>query len=135
MCKRHENTRCSDGVRGGLFLKNSRAITISFKVVASKDYDNYWVAEIAIPLKSLRFDPNQKHWGINFSRIDAKHNEYSPWTKVPTNFKSYDLGYTGVLHFPSSPPKNSSNIIFQPYITGNGNEVYRDWETDRKSVV
>ena len=89
---------------------------------ATKDYGNYWVAEIAIPLKSLRFDPNQKHWGINFLRIDAKHNEYSPWTKVPTNFKSYDLGYTGVLHFPSSPPKNSSNIIFQPYITGNGNE-------------
>ena len=89
---------------------------------ATKDYGNYWVAEIAIPLKSLRFDPNQKHWGINFLRIDAKHNEYSPWTKVPTNFKSYDLGYTGVLHFPSSPPKNSSNIIFQPYVTGNGNE-------------
>ena len=89
---------------------------------ATKDYGNYWIAEIAIPLKSLRFDPSQKHWGINFLRIDAKHNEYSPWTKVPTNFKSYDLGYTGVLHFPSSPPKNSSNIILQPYITGNGNE-------------
>ena len=89
---------------------------------ATKDYGTYWVAEVAIPLKSLRFDPSQKHWGINFLRIDAKHNEYSPWTKVPTNFKSYDLGYTGVMHFPSSPPKNASNIIFQPYITGNANE-------------
>ena len=89
---------------------------------ATKDYGTYWIAEIAIPLKSLRFDPAQKHWGINFLRIDAKHNEYSPWTRVPTNFKSYDLGYTGVLHFPASPPKNSSNIILQPYITGNANE-------------
>lgn len=89
---------------------------------ATKDYGTYWIAEIAIPLKSLRFDPTQKHWGINFLRIDAKHNEYSPWTRVPTNFKSYDLGYTGVLHFPASPPKNSSNIILQPYITGNANE-------------
>ena len=89
---------------------------------ATKDYGTYWIAEIAIPLKSLRFDPAQKHWGINFLRIDAKHNEYSPWTRVPTNFKSYDLGYTGVMHFPSSPPKNSSNIILQPYITGNANE-------------
>ena len=89
---------------------------------ATKDYGTYWVAEVAIPLKSLRFDPAQKHWGINFLRIDAKHNEYSPWTRVPTNFKSYDLGYTGVLYFPSSPPKNSSNIILQPYITGNANE-------------
>ncbi|MEY4456743.1 MAG: hypothetical protein RLY15_1007 [Bacteroidota bacterium] len=89
---------------------------------ATKDYGTYWIAEIAIPLKSLRFDPAQKHWGINFLRIDAKHNEYSPWTRVPTNFKSYDLGYTGVLYFPASPPKNSSNIILQPYITGNANE-------------
>lgn len=87
---------------------------------ATKDYGTYWVAEIAIPLKSLRFDPSQKYWGINFLRIDAKHNEYSTWTRVPTNFKSYDLGYTGVAHFPSSPPKNSSNIILLPYITGTG---------------
>lgn len=91
-------------------------------VSATKNYGNYWIAEIAIPLKSLRFDPSQKHWGINFLRIDAKHNEYSTWTKIPTNFKSYDLGYTGVLNWPTAPPKNASNIILLPYITGNGNE-------------
>ena len=96
---------------------------------ATKDYGTYWIAEIAIPLKSLRFDPNQKQWGINFLRIDAKHNEYSPWTQVPTNFKSYDLGYMGILHFPSSLPKSKNNIIFQPYITGNGYEDKENGQT------
>jgi hypothetical protein len=89
---------------------------------ATKNYGNYWIAEVAIPLKSLRFDPNQKYWGVNFLRIDAKHNEYSTWTRVPTNFKSYDLGYTGVMYFPTSPPKNSSNTILLPYITGTGSQ-------------
>ena len=96
---------------------------------ATKDYGTYWIAEVAIPLKSLRFDPTQKQWGINFLRIDAKHNEYSAWTKVPTNFKSYDLGYTGILHFPTSLAKSKNNIIFQPYITGNGNEDKENGQT------
>jgi len=89
---------------------------------ATKDYGNYWVAEIMIPLKSLRYDPNQKHWGINFIRIDAKNVEYNTWAKVPPTFGSYDLGYTGVVHWPTAPPINSSNLIIQPYITGTANE-------------
>ena len=89
---------------------------------ATKDYGNYWVAEIMIPLKSLRYDPNQKHWGINFIRIDAKNVQYNTWAKVPPTFRSYDLGYTGVIHWPAPPPINSSNLIIQPYITGTANE-------------
>ncbi|MGI9139091.1 MAG: DUF5916 domain-containing protein, partial [Sediminibacterium sp.] len=89
---------------------------------ATKDYGNFWIAEIMIPLKSLRYDPNQKHWGINFMRIDAKNVEYNTWTRMPTTFKTYDLGYTGVIHWPTAPPLNSSNLIIQPYVTGNSNE-------------
>lgn len=89
---------------------------------ATKDYGSFWVAEIMIPLKSLRYDPNQKHWGINFMRIDAKNVEYNTWAKVPATFRSYDLGYTGVIHWPTAPPINSSNLIIQPYITGNAIE-------------
>ena len=89
---------------------------------ATKDYGNFWVAEIMIPLKSLRYDPNQKYWGINFIRIDAKNVQYNTWAKVPPTFRSYDLGYTGVIHWPTAPPINSNNLIIQPYITGTANE-------------
>ena len=89
---------------------------------ATKDYGNFWVAEIMIPLKSLRYDPDQKHWGINFIRIDAKNVQYNTWAKVPPTFRSYDLGYTGVIHWPTTPPMNSNNLIIQPYITGTANE-------------
>ena len=90
---------------------------------ATKDYGSFWVAEIMIPLKSIRYDPKQINWGINFVRIDAKNNEYSAWTKVPPNFRSYDLGYLGLLHWQENgAPATSKNIIFLPYITGNSTE-------------
>ena len=90
---------------------------------ATKDYGTYWIAEIMIPLKSIRYDPKQLHWGMNFVRIDAKNNEYSTWSKVPAIFRSYDLGYAGMLNWPTTgAPVTSKNIIFLPYVNGNSNE-------------
>ena len=86
---------------------------------ATKMYSGYWIGEIAIPLKSLRYNDKQNFWGINFLRADLQSNEYSCWTKVPPIFKSYDLGYMGILNWPSAPPKSSVNKILLPYITGN----------------
>jgi hypothetical protein len=85
----------------------------------TKMYAGYWIAEIAIPLKSLRYNDKQQFWGINFLRGDLQSNEYSCWTKVPPIFKSYDLGYMGVLNWPTAPPKSSANKIILPYIIGN----------------
>jgi len=86
---------------------------------ATKMYAGYWIAEIAIPFKSLRYNDKQPFWGINFLRGDLQSNEYTCWTKVPPIFKSYDLGYMGILNWPSAPPKSSLNKILLPYITGN----------------
>ena len=88
----------------------------------TKDYGNYWIAEIAIPLKSIRYDAENKNWGVNFVRIDAKNFEYSTWTKVATNFKSYDLGLTGLMQWEEHPPVSSNNVILLPYITGGASD-------------
>lgn len=88
---------------------------------ATKMYAGYWIGEIAIPFKSLRYNSEQAYWGINFLRGDLQTNEYSCWTRVPPIFKSYDLGYMGVLNWPSAPPKSNINKIILPYITGNAN--------------
>ena len=37
---------------------------------ATKRYADRWTAEMAIPLKSLRFPSGQTTWGINFLRVD-----------------------------------------------------------------
>ena len=88
----------------------------------TKDYGDYWIAEIAIPLKSIRYDAANKNWGVNFVRIDAKNFEYSTWTRVSTNFKSYDLGLTGLMKWESNPPTSANNVILLPYLTGGASE-------------
>ena len=81
-----------------------------------------WTAEIAIPFKTLRYSSDKKLWGINFVRIDQKTFEYSTWTHVPVNFRSYDLGYNGALVWNEPPPKPGNNIVMIPYITGGASQ-------------
>ncbi|QGW29120.1 DUF5916 domain-containing protein [Phnomibacter ginsenosidimutans] len=85
---------------------------------ATTRHNDHWIAEIAIPFKTLRYKPEQAVWGLNFVRIDTKTNEYSCWTKVPVNFSSWDLGQTGALHWETPPPPAGSNMVLVPYTTG-----------------
>ena len=49
----------------------------------AKEYDGYWVAEMAIPFKTLRFTANQSQWNINFYRVDSEYAERSTWAPIP----------------------------------------------------
>lgn len=84
-------------------------------ISATQRYADRWVAEIAIPFKTLRYAADKKTWGVNFLRVDTKTNEYGVWTNVPVNFPSYDLGYTGALIWDEAPPKPGSNAVLIPY--------------------
>ena len=45
---------------------------------AARDAEG-WTAEMAIPFKTLSFDPANDTWGINFSRVIARTNERTGW--------------------------------------------------------
>jgi hypothetical protein len=101
----------------------------------TKDYGNYWIAEIAIPLKSIRYSSENKNWGVNFVRIDAKNFEYSTWTRVGPNFRSYDLGYTGLMQWTTNPPASNNNVILLPYLTGGISEDKSNSKTETTANV
>jgi hypothetical protein len=42
-------------------------------------FEGGWIAEIAIPFKSLSFDPHTDTWGLNFSRGVVRKNENLAW--------------------------------------------------------
>lgn len=42
-------------------------------------HDEGWTAEMAIPFKTLSFNPDSDSWGINFTRGVARTNETSGW--------------------------------------------------------
>lgn len=85
---------------------------------ATKYFGDYWTFEAAIPFKTLRYKAGETNWGINFSRLDLKSGEKSSWAKIPRQFPSIILGYTGVLAWDKAPPVAKSNISIIPYALG-----------------
>lgn len=82
---------------------------------ATKIHKDHWVAEIAIPFSIIKYDKQLADWGINFFRNDRKTNEIHSWVNLPLQFKPWDLGYTGTLHWEDSLPKPGKNIFINPY--------------------
>jgi hypothetical protein len=82
-------------------------------------YDGYWIAEFAIPFKTLRFKENLSSWYINFYRIDSHNAERSTWSPVPRNFDIINLSFNKELIW-DEPLKNpGGNISVIPYLAGN----------------
>ena len=86
-------------------------------------HEGYWMAEIAIPLKTLRFKDKARAWNMNFYRIDTKYNERSSWNHIPRNNQIYSLAFLGEVEFeePLTKPKGNFSVI--PYVSG---DVFQD---------
>lgn len=90
------------------------------------NYPDKWVAEIAIPFKTLRFKEGTNNWRVNFVRNDLKNNEASTWIPVPKNFPPPSLAFTGNLNFEEPLKKTGGNFSIIPYISGALNRDYKD---------
>jgi len=77
-----------------------------------------WTVEIAIPFNTLRYREEAKSWGLNFFRSDSKLNEQSTWNRVPRQFLSYNLAFTGLLNWPSRLDAQQNNLSLIPYVLG-----------------
>jgi len=83
------------------------------------NYEDKWVAEIAIPFKTLRYKNDLTNWNIQFLRNDVKNNERSAWTAVPQQNRTNNLAFAGRLAWSDPPPpapKNNISVI--PYVLG-----------------
>lgn len=54
--------------------------------------DKGWIAEMAIPFKSLNFDANNDTWGISFGREIGRLRESLGWTSYNRNIGADSLG-------------------------------------------
>ncbi|MDC6365952.1 MULTISPECIES: DUF5916 domain-containing protein [Flavobacteriaceae] len=91
-------------------------------------YQGFWVVEIAIPFKTLRYNANQYDWGINFIRGDKQNNAYTTWTQFPVNFNGVSMNYMGSLEWDQSPEKAKGTFILNPYVTSSSLRDYEDTE-------
>lgn len=84
---------------------------------AVKNYDDKWVAEFAIPFRSMRYHGGAPEWGINFSRQDLKSNEKSSWAPMPRQFATATLAFTGSLVWDKPLPSSGPRFSLIPYAT------------------
>jgi len=84
---------------------------------AVKNYDDRWVAEFAIPFRSMRYNGGVPEWGINFSRLDLKTNEKSSWAPMPRQFATATLAFTGSLVWDKPLPSSGPRFSLIPYVS------------------
>ena len=56
-----------------------------------------WVAEIAIPVSTLRFDPQAEQWGLNVQRVIRRRNEETHWAALPLEASAETLSQQGKI--------------------------------------
>lgn len=96
----------------------------------AKQYPGYWIAEGAIPFKSLRFKEGKDQWNINFYRLDSEQGERSTWHKIPRNYDIKSLAFTGILQWDQPLSKPGSNISIIPYTAAS---MVRDYEESEQT--
>jgi hypothetical protein len=82
---------------------------------AVKRLEDRWIAEIAIPFKSFRYNQKELVWNINFIRQDLKRNEVSSWIATPIQFFPSSLAWTGKMNWQGPAPHAGTNISIIPY--------------------
>ncbi len=105
------------GGGGGGGGNNSFSLTWDNKWYAdAKIYDEYWIAEMAIPFKTLRFKENMDSWFANFFRVDSEYAERSSWSPIPRNFTMLNLAFNKELKWDEPLRSPGKNISLIPYV-------------------
>jgi len=87
--------------------------------VATEIYDWGWVAEIAVPMTTLRFREvdGVQSWGINFSRRIRRISEDSNWAALTRQFRVYKMSRAGTLTSLQGL-RQGRNLWVKPFLNG-----------------
>ena len=86
----------ANGVRHDMLYQNVSQVQTNWNAIwdsAGSVDENGWLAEMAIPFKSLAFDPAADAWGFNFARSIQRRGEEIAW--VSRN-RSYNPSIAGL---------------------------------------
>jgi hypothetical protein len=84
--------------------------------VVSRRTDDGWVAEIAIPFSTLRFDPSAETWGLQVRRLIRHKNEEVFWAPVLLDADLFRVSLYGSLAGIEGV-KPGLNLNVKPYVT------------------
>lgn len=81
-------------------------------------YDNYYTAELVIPLTSFKFREGETKWRFNSYRFDMQSNEQSTWFPIPQNQLIFNLAFMGDMIFEKGLGKSRTPLAVIPYVNG-----------------
>jgi hypothetical protein len=93
----------------------------------AKVFENYYTAELAIPLTSLKFKEGETKFRFNAYRFDTQSNETSTWARIPQNQSIFSLAFMGEMTFEQPLGKYRTPIAIIPFINGLSQ---KNFETD-----
>ncbi len=93
----------------------------------TKIYDDYYVAEMAIPLTSFKFKEGETKWWFNRYRFDTQSNEQSTWINIPRNQFIFNLAFMGDMIFEKPLGKSKTPMALIPYVN---TLIGKDYETN-----
>ncbi len=117
--------------RDALILDNSKFIEEWDGIWLGKsriDKDR-WTAEMAIPFKSLSFNPNRSTWGINFGRVIASNGELISWASQGINVKAWAPSAAGQIRGLDGL-KQGLGLDIRPGITFTGSKEFANGKED-----
>ena len=101
--------------------------------VATSRAPDHWVAEIEIPMVTLRFpDADPQSWGINFMRNIRRKNEQVFWAPIPKAFSLTRVSLAGSLRDLESLDRGL-DLRVKPYATGGGRRTFDEGITDNST--
>jgi hypothetical protein len=85
--------------------------------VRTKTTDIGWMAEFAIPFKTLRYPATTNQvWGVNFQRNIRRKNEEAYWAPIPRQFNLFRVSIAGTVSGLQPPAFRNFKLI--PYVLG-----------------
>ena len=90
--------------------------------VRTRITDSAWIAEMAIPWKTLRYQEGSQEMLISFNRNIRRLNEVTTWPAYPRAFSHFRMAYAAVLKG-IQPPPPAANLLINPYLLGNVGET------------
>lgn len=100
----------------------------------AKQYDGYWIAEMAIPLKTLRFAEDAESWYINFYRVDSEFAERSTWSPIERNFSIVNMATMREMKWDRPTGKPGTNISLIPYVAASSNRDFEEGTPQENDV-
>lgn len=104
----------------GQIANNSEHLTLDWDGIwdaAARITPDGWVAEIAVPFKTLRFKPGQTVWGLNVERKIKRRNEVDRWATPLRDSWVSNLGQAGRLEG-IEEIHQGRGLDIRPYLSG-----------------